>query len=151
MNWKHGGNIQVGQVKYNVIPTKDRGYSAGVCSFHLYEVESWSGVDGPGTERHHAFTTQIDAKDGNGVEIFKDFTNISDGDNNPYKLFGKYYDTLTIAPKAQGGDYIQFTIGSQSWTTKDSTGIPRCNTGAWDGDYAPSVSDFCIPIFQIIG
>lgn len=32
------------------------------------------------------------------------------GGDNPYNLVG-YYNTVVVTPEAQGGDYIQFSIG----------------------------------------
>jgi hypothetical protein len=147
MNWKHGGSLQLGQVKYNIFPTKER-YLPGACSMHLYEVERWTGVDGPGTKRSHKFTLKVDAKDGASKIIGgSGGKSVEAGDNNPYDL-KLYYTTLEMKPEAQGGDYIQFTLGSQSWTTNTVDGTPRCNTGGWDGDYSPSVCWNLYCIFQ---
>ncbi|KAL8746303.1 MAG: hypothetical protein Q9184_007765, partial [Pyrenodesmia sp. 2 TL-2023] len=46
LNWKHGGNNQIGEVRYNVIPTAER-YEAGLCSAHVKEKQEISGIDAP--------------------------------------------------------------------------------------------------------
>jgi hypothetical protein len=126
MNWKHGGYNQVGDVRYDIFPTTER-YLAGICSMHVEEKEEFWDVDGPGTERKHRFHLKVDAKDGKG----KSFA----GAGNPYRIEG-FYTTLEMTPEAQNS-YIQFTIGEQSWTTANGEGVPRCQTGGWDGDYSP--------------
>jgi hypothetical protein len=66
----------------------------------------------------------------------------SAGDGNSLMFNSKLPDSLFITPEAQGNprDYIQFTIGSQSWKTSMSTGTTRCNTGGWNSKYSPAVS-----------
>ncbi|KAL8724612.1 MAG: hypothetical protein Q9181_006752 [Wetmoreana brouardii] len=150
LNWKHGGYNQVDKVRYNIIPTQDQGYTPGTCSFHLQEDEQWSGIDGPGTERHwHYQIEKALMKDHAGNEIgrlgFKknsgDGEPQSEGDKNPLNWQTKLPQILAITSEAQGHprDYVQFTIGSQSWKTSDpDTGTPRCNVGGWSSDYSPA-------------
>ena len=152
LNWKHGGFNQVDTVRYNIIPTQDQGYTPGSCSFHLQEDEQWSGVDGPGTERSWSYQIeQALMKDGAGNEIgrlgFKkdsgDGDPQSEGDGNSLQWETKLPDKLIITSEAQGDpkDYIQFTIGAQSWKTSDpATGTPRCKVGGWSSSYSPAVS-----------
>ena len=142
LNWKHGGHYRASDAQYNIFPTAQR-YKAGVCSMHIHEKEDFLGVDGPGTERTHTFHLQDDAKDSVGNTFSGTGANAVEagqGGGNPYKLVG-YYDTLLVTPEAQGGDYIQFSIGQQSWTTKDGTGVPRCQVGDWDSDFTPIARD----------
>lgn len=139
------------KVKYNIIPTQDQGYTPGVCAFHLQEDEKWSGVDGPGTERTWRYDIeQATMKDGAGAAIGtlgfandgKEGAPVSAGDKNSLTWNTKLPSGLVITPEAQGNprDYIQFTIGAQSWKTSDEQGIPRCQTGGWTSDYSPAVS-----------
>lgn len=90
-------------------------------------------------------------KDGAGNEIgrlgFKknsgDGDPQSEGDGNSLNWETKLPDKLVITSEAQGNprDYIQFTIGGQSWKTSDpDTGTPRCNVGKWNSHYSPAVS-----------
>ena len=135
LNWKHGGYNQVGDVRYNVVPTKER-YVAGTCSMHVHEEEYFSGVDGPGTSRSHTFYLRIKAKDADGNTVTTVDNDAEAGDGNSYHLPG-YYNDMVITPEAQGGDYVQFTIGDQSWHSSQADGVPRCKVGGWDGDYSP--------------
>ena len=135
LNWKHGGYNQVGDVRYNVVPTKER-YVAGTCSMHVHEEEYFSGVDGPGTSRSHTFYLRIEAKDADGNTVTTVDNDAEAGDGNSYHLPG-YYNDMVITPEAQGGDYVQFTIGDQSWQSSQADGVPRCEVGGWDGDYSP--------------
>lgn len=135
-NWKHGGYLTSGVAKYDIVPLADRGYAPGTCAFHLHEEEYFEGVDGPGTERQHQFYLRDSVKDGSGSVVSSVPSDVSFGDSDPYVL-NAFYAPLTMAPESQNGDYIQFTIGSLSWTTNDASGPGRCNTGGWDGAYSP--------------
>lgn len=154
LNWKHGGTFQVDQVKYNVIPEVDQKYTPGTCTFHLQEDEKWLGVDGPGTERHFTFHIEKGTlKDGAGTVIAttgfarngKDGVEIEAGDKNPLRFNSALPNPIVITPEAGGKpkDYVQFSVGDQSWTTTQSAGMPYCNTGGWSSDYSPAV---CFPI-----
>jgi len=136
LNWKHGGNNLVGDVRYNIVPTTER-YKAGTCSIHVHEKQDFSGVDGPGTSRSHTYHLTVDAKDGDGKSFAGTNGNeVEAGDGNPYRLQG-YYNPLEMFPEAQGGDYIQFSLGDQYWRTDKGDGVPRCQVGGWDGDFSP--------------
>ena len=135
LNWKHGGYNQVGDVRYNVVPTAER-YKAGTCSMHVHEEDYFSGVDGPGTSRSHTYYLRVEAKDSADKTVATVGNDAEAGDANPYHLKG-FYNDLVMTPEAQGGDYIQFTIGDQSWRTTDGDGVPSCKVGGWDADYSP--------------
>ncbi|KAI1298001.1 SGNH hydrolase-type esterase domain-containing protein [Xylaria venustula] len=149
LNWKRGGRLGAGWVNYDIIPKVEQSYTPGTCSFHLQEDEGWEGVDGPGTERvFHYFIERVTMKDGannvigtlgfapNGV----DPALVSAGDKNPVRFDSNLPDSLVITPEARGNprDYIQFTIGSQSWTTTTSAGNARCQTGDWSSTWSPA-------------
>lgn len=150
LNWKYGGHFGDGTVQYDIIPWADQGYTPGECSFHLQEDESWSGVDGPGTKRTWKYHIErATMRDGAGATIGtvgfaangKDADPQSAGDGNPLVWDTRLPDALSITPEAQGDprDYVQFTIGSQSWTTNDpDSGRPRCNVGGWSSHYSPA-------------
>ena len=137
MNWKHGGNNMVNGVRYNVFPLTER-YKAGVCSMHITERMAFSGIDGPGTKRNWRYHLAVDAKDSAGTKIGGTAENeqVGAGDKNSYQLQA-YYNTMFITPEAQGGNYIQFAIDKQAWTTEQTDGTPRCEVGGWDRDYTP--------------
>jgi hypothetical protein len=151
LDWKHGGLNQVGNVKYNIIPTQDQGYTPGVCSFHLQEDEQWFGVDGPGTQRTWNYEIeQATLKDGAQAVIGtlgfaangKDGASIGAGDGNSLTWNSKLPNGLVITPEAQGNprDYVQFTFAAQSWRTTTDKGTPRCQAGGWNSQYSPAVS-----------
>ena len=80
------------------------------------------------------------------------------GDKNSLTWNSKLPSGLVITPEAQGNprDYVQFTIGAQSWKTSDGQGTPRCETGGWTSDYSPAVSfssfsSFSIPVVMRYG
>lgn len=139
------------QVNYLIVPTVDQGYTPGTCSFHLQEDESWSGVDGPGTERTWYYQIEkATMKDGTGTVIGtvgfadngQDSAPVTAGDGNPLVWKSSLPDGLSITPEAQGDprDYIQFSIGGQNWKTSTGTGTAYCQTGDWDSSYSPAVS-----------
>lgn len=109
-------------------------------------------MDGPGTERHWSYGIEkAIMKDGAGNEIgrlgFKKDSGDGDpqpeGDGNPLNWETKLPEKLAITSEAQGNprDYIQFTIGGQSWKSSDpDEGTPRCNVGGWTSRYSPAVS-----------
>lgn len=135
MNWKHGGTFSNGKISYHVTPTKDR-YVHGQCAVHVHEKETWSGVDGPGTSRTWHFWVDVTAKDFSGKTIGGTDGQVGAGDGNPAIVKGLYYEDLSLTPEARG-DYIQFNLGSQSWTTKDEA----CNVGGFDSNYSPAGRD----------
>ncbi|KAL8881308.1 MAG: hypothetical protein Q9198_001467 [Flavoplaca austrocitrina] len=138
LNWKHGGSNQVADVRYNVIPTAQR-YKAGTCSMHVHEKEYFYGVDGPGTSRSHTFYLRVDAEDSAGKTVATVDNDVEAGDANPYHLKG-YYNDLVMTPEAQG-DYIQFALVDQYWSTTKEEGTPRCKVGGWDADFSPVARD----------
>ncbi|KAF2176473.1 hypothetical protein K469DRAFT_446770, partial [Zopfia rhizophila CBS 207.26] len=142
LNWKHGGYNQVGEVRYNIFPQAKK-YWHGTCHMHIYEHISWKGIDGPGTKRTWYFKVRPDVQDGAGHSWTGSHGEQWDaGDGNPAKVYG-LYDTLYLTPEAAGGKggYIQFSIGKQSWTTKDKNGVPRCQVGDTSSDYSPTGRD----------
>lgn len=139
LNWKHGGSLQAGIAKFNVNPLNDR-YTSGTCSFHVHETEYVDGFDTPGFEAITTFFIGADIKDGNGNIIGG--TNGQDAQAgqdaaNPY-IYNGLYNSLSMLPESQGGDYIQFNIGTQSWTSSqtDQSQFPRCSTGDWDTSWS---------------
>lgn len=137
LNWKHGGNLIRNDVKYNILPRTKR-YKAGECSMHIKQMDNFSDVDIPGRMRHHDYSVNVEAKDADGNIIAGTAKGkaVDCGDGNPYKFTG-YYATMEITPEGQG-DYIQFTIGGQSWTSKQKTGRKRCNVGGWNRPVSPA-------------
>ncbi|MCJ1376928.1 hypothetical protein MMC17_000018 [Xylographa soralifera] len=122
-------------------------YTPGNCTFHLEEDESWSGVNSPGFERHWDFHLQkLTLDDGAGVIIGTSppGSPIDAGDGNSFSWNTKLPNPLVMTPEAQGNpaDYIQFTIGTESWQSSqnDDTKMPFCNVGGFNSDYSLDVS-----------
>ncbi|KAI0903680.1 SGNH hydrolase-type esterase domain-containing protein [Ustulina deusta] len=149
LNWKHGGKLGAGWVNYDIVPTTDQGYTPGTCSVHLQEDEEWKGTNGPGTERlFNYFIEQATMKDGAGNVIGTlgfapngvDPALIGAGDGHSLDFNSKLPLSLVITPEAGGNpsDYIQFTIGAQSWSTATGTGRARCDTGSWSSSFSPA-------------
>lgn len=55
------------------------------------------------------------------------------GANNPLDMPSKLEAYLEVTPE-HTGDYIQFTLGTESWksTDNDKSAAVYCNTGGWD-------------------
>ncbi|KAF2737497.1 hypothetical protein EJ04DRAFT_561651 [Polyplosphaeria fusca] len=147
MNWKHGGTKGVDWTVYNLTPKTEK-YQPGVCHYHVHEIEEWEGVDSPGFSRKWWFYLQVELNDANGDKVGgTGDDHVEAGDTFPLKVPG-YYQELSMTPEAQGGDYIQFNMGSAAWTTKDEhetdddkNVVPGCNVGGFDGDYSPAGRD----------
>lgn len=138
MDWKHGGSMQVGQVKYNVLPNFPK-YIPGICSMHVHEYQTWDGVP---SDRKNKFQVTVDTKDGSGNVLPGSNGDQWASDSVPYVL-NVYYDSLIFTPEAQGGDYIQFQLGAQHWTTDEPSDTAKCTVGGWNKDTKPIVSLSC--------
>ena len=147
LDWKHGGTNGVGDILYHVVPSSDQGYTPGNCTFHLQEDESWSGVDSPGFSPHWDFQLEkltLDDGAGNTIGTSPPGSPIDAGDGNGFSWNTKLPNSLVMTPEAQGdpADYIQFTIGTQSWKSSqnDDTQMPFCNVGGYNSPYSSDVS-----------
>ena len=56
---------------------------------------------------------------------------------SPLTVNSKLENGLVVTPEARS-DYVQFTLGSESWKSSD-TGEPGCKVGGWDGSDDPMV------------
>ncbi|KAI9784926.1 MAG: hypothetical protein M1816_000562 [Peltula sp. TS41687] len=63
------------------------------------------------------------------------------GATNPLSMKSKLESPLVITPEHRG-DYIQFTLGTENWTSRDNNqdALVYCNTGGWDPREGPSCS-----------
>jgi hypothetical protein len=125
---------------------------AGVCSMHIYEKEEWYGFDSPGSQRLWVYYVRPDIKDANGDIIAGSRgTQIYASDKYSARFEG-LYATMVMTPESQGGDYIQFTCGDQSWKSLDQHDlgedhpdqrfiVPGCNVGAFGSHYSPTGRD----------
>ena len=147
LDWKHGGTNGIGNILYHVVPSTDQGYTPGNCTFHLQEDESWTGTNSPGFERHWNFKLEkLTLDDGAGATIGTSppGSPIDAGAGNAFSWNTKLPNPLVMTPEAQGNpaDYIQFTIGTESWQSSqhDDTKMPFCKVGGLNSDYSPDVS-----------
>lgn len=134
LNWKHGGDNDVGDGWYSILPNATR-YRHGTCSAHIREQKYFHGWNGHGTKTNFRFWLQFYPKDSVGTTLpgGTDIRDVEAGQfgGNPYKYEG-YYNPLLLTPEIRGGDYIQFNIGKQAWTTKDTTGVRKCTVGGYE-------------------
>lgn len=138
MNWKYGGFNQVGPVKYNVVPNTAR-YVPGICSMHVHEYETWDSINGNVGEHDSKYQVTVNPKDGSGNAIFDTTGDQWASDSVPYVL-NAYYDSLIFTPESQGGDYIQFQLGDQHWSTDQASNTAKCDVGGWNKALKPIVS-----------
>lgn len=86
LNWKHGGTLGDGPLRYGIYPEIDQGYRPSSCSFHIRENQSWRGVDGPGTKRTWSFSIQqLRMLDHDKQEIGRAGFKKNSGDGDPIK------------------------------------------------------------------
>lgn len=111
LNHKWGGS-QDNVARYSITPQVAR-YQPGQCSIMLTETEYFTGDD-------VAYTVAVDAYDGDGVWVASSGGAKRAGDGNALTIYS-YYAPLQITPEKRNDDYIQFTIGSTSFTSKDNS------------------------------
>ena len=66
------------------------------------------------------------------------------GAGNPLMMKSKLENTLEVTPENQK-DYIQFTLGGQSWATNkdnDESAPTYCKVGGWDPRAGPLCNEF---------
>ncbi|KAG9238746.1 hypothetical protein BJ875DRAFT_450238 [Amylocarpus encephaloides] len=131
MNWKHGGALQVGPVRYAIHVAAKR-YFAGTCSLGLRQFEN--GLS-PTLPTKYTFKLRLEARDAKGRDVGgTGGEEAPAGDQHPYRLAGVYYDDLVITPEAafRSYDYVQFSLGGQSWRQDDAGVTPGCSSGEYE-------------------
>lgn len=117
-------------------PTKSPPYATGVCSFHMTYWRPFFWPDGS-----NPYEIEIRIKDNNKATI--GWLPHTDSDNQmSWNVVSRLEDPLAVTPESQH-DYVQFTLGSQSWRTDKATDpkhIPNCSVGDWDCSDDPCVS-----------
>ena len=109
-------------------------YAQGVCTFHL--TEWYYGDIG-----RSPFGLEIAMKDAGGIQIGWQVHTTADA-SHPLNVKSKLEDVFVLTPE-EWNDYIQFTLGGQSWASNQKFGandVPWCSVGGWDGSDYPSVS-----------
>jgi len=152
LNWKRGGNYQVGQVKYNIIPQIDQGYTPGTCTFHVQEDEDVGDTKNP----LHTYHIEDDTlKDGGGAVIgtLGMSGSILASNGSPLLMNSSLPNPIKMTPESHGHDYIQFNFGSESWPSLTSSGTEFCNVGGWsdppNNDNLHSTVVSSIPSFDL--
>ncbi|KAH6672277.1 hypothetical protein B0J14DRAFT_668448 [Halenospora varia] len=128
-NWKHGGNLKVGVATYQLNPQANRYLHTGKCSMHMIQYDDATG----NFDHKHRYFVKITAKDTEGKVMYTMPQREWAEDGKPYKLNDVYGDTLVVTPETRG-DYVQFGMGQNGFTTKDA-----CTVGKWD--WAAGLSD----------
>ena len=116
-------------------PVSTGSYVPGTCCFHVDEYEDCNAE----TDDLYA---NITIKDGSNNIIYTTPSNLLDnsGLGEPINVgngstFGSNPGPLPNPIQITGehkNDYIQFTYGSLSWTSRDKTGVANCTNGGWD-------------------
>jgi hypothetical protein len=108
---------------------------------HVHEYETWDYINGNVGAHKSKYQVSIHAKDGTGNVISGGVGDDWEwaSDEAPYTL-QVYYDSMLFTPESQGGDYIQFQLGAQRWTTKQPSNTAKCDVGGWNQDFKPIVS-----------
>jgi len=104
-------------------------YATGKCSLHLSQTRSDSTGGAPYGDSSKApdFFVTIDIFDNNKANIGH-HDSAAAGAGNSLSVTGKLADSMVITPENRG-DYIQFTLGAQSWASSDGG---KCTVGNWD-------------------
>ncbi|MCJ1372821.1 hypothetical protein MMC20_004046 [Loxospora ochrophaea] len=106
-------------------------YVPGTCSFHLDEWQDCapdsSNLSANITmyDNAHNLIGQTDTSQSG--DALGDPINISD----PYSFVTKLANPMVVVGEHEN-DYIQFTIGTLSWKSTDSTGSASCSVGGWN-------------------
>ena len=119
-------------------PPPSPAYATGTCSLHLTENRSGGANNDPfaNSDTPPDYTVSIDIFDAKKANIGH-HDSAAAGAGNGLGVDSKLSDVLVITPEARG-DYVQFTLGSQSWKSSDDG---SCSVGGWDPQESnPAVS-----------
>ena len=106
-------------------------YATGTCSFHLRETQDCNSNYGQNlygvvkmydNAKSVIGETQTDSQHPIGYPM---------DDGNSYSFPSKLKDPLVITGE-HANDYVQFTLGGLSWTSKSPSGGASCSVGGWD-------------------
>jgi hypothetical protein len=119
-------------------PPPPPAYATGTCCFHLDEWENCN----PESDDLYANITLLD---NNKNTIYQtppqDLANGGLGDpinvGNGTTIQGPLPNTMAITGEHQN-DYIQFTYGSLSWTSRTTSGPATCSNGGWNPRDGPA-------------
>ena len=112
-------------------PAPPPAYATGTCSFHLTETQDCA----TDASNLFAIVTLLDNNKANIGQTSVDPTKNPIGDpinsSDPLSFDSKLPNPLVITGEHMN-DYVQFTYGTLSWTSRTTTGPATCSNGGWD-------------------
>ena len=104
----------------------------GTCCFHLMETEL--GCAASNTENLLGNVTLVDDKKQiiGQTETSKDKPGEKMDAGNPYHFKNNKLKNDLIITGEHWNDYVRFTIGKLSWTSREPNGGASCTVGGWD-------------------
>lgn len=123
-------------VKVTTPPKPAAPFETGTCWVHVHQWrKNEGGLGGDSYKGNGApYSLEVTMYDNKG-ETAPSIGHADRGDamdGKPMVLKSKLEDTLVLTPEEAGGEYIQFALGSQSWTSSNNA---NCKVGDWDGNY----------------
>lgn len=113
-------------------------FATGTCSLHMTQWDSFDdefgGHDGENDGKYGCEVRIFDNAGSSHTIGWQVHTDCST--DAPLSVNSKLENPMVVTPEAKG-DYVQFTVGSVSFKSTDSS----CSTGDWDGSDDPEVSD----------
>lgn len=111
-------------------------YATGTCSFHLQEWQNCAND----SSNLFAIVKMLDNDKNDIGDTQTDPTTNPLGDpinnSDPYSFTSKLPLPLVIVGEHEG-DYVQFTYGSLSWTSRTTSGSATCSNGGWNPKDGP--------------
>lgn len=126
--------------------TESAPFAEGVCSFHMtyWRLRVWPDGSNP-------YNIEIRILDDKKTTIGW-LPHTKDVNKYSWNVVSRLEDTLAVTPQARN-DYVQFTIGDQSWSTNqasDHAHIPNCSVGDWDCSDLLCVSIFVLRLHHLL-
>ena len=115
-----------------------------MCAIHVDEFQDCADV-------YSNLFASVTVKDSDGNVLGETTVNdtyplgmpINVGDTYAFS-FNELASTALMITGEHAGDYIQFTLGTLSWTSRTTTGVATCRNGGWD----PKDGPICAPRTQ---
>lgn len=111
-------------------------YATGTCSFHLREWQDCADD----SQNLFAIVNMVDNDKNDIGDTETDPPNNTLGDpintSDPYSFTSKLPLPLVIVGEHEN-DYVQFTYGSLSWTSRTTSGPATCSIGGWNPTGGP--------------
>lgn len=122
-------------------PAPPAPFQTGTCWIHVHQWRSnvYLGGDPFSFDSKSPYSLEVKMYDNYGATLIGEVERTSASDGNSLEVKSKLEDTLVCTPEEAEGEYIQFTLGTKSWTssnkgnTEDSKA--SCTVGDWDNGY----------------